>query len=174
MSPSPDEQPDKTELTVKPDEAAALSFGDNTEAINVELAIPANAVSRPTIIEYKAVDTLPVPPDPDYTFSGYGFVLNASQQGEDVADFSFNRSVVLEVYYDDTGMDADEERHLVLHALDGGQWQPAGCGSPVYSPQMDRIAAPICELSQFALFVEKANVDSPSLPNQLYVPAIWR
>ena len=173
-TPLPDEQPDKTQVTVKPDEETAHIFGDNNEAINVELAIPANAVSQPTTIDYEAVETLPVPPDSDHLFSGYSFALNASQQGQDVADFSFNRSVVLEVHYDDAGMSADEERRLVLQALDAGQWQAAGCGSPVHSPQADQIAVPICELSQFALFVEVEDVAPSLLTNQVYVPAVWR
>jgi hypothetical protein len=92
--------------------------------------------------------------------------MDAYQGGVRQLNFTFAQPVMVTIYYSqqDVRLIADENQ-LVLHRWEENVWADAACDAYVRQPFENRVSAPICGLSHFALF-------GPT--HRVYLPLVLR
>jgi hypothetical protein len=96
--------------------------------------------------------------DPDLTFAGHAFSLNAFRDADKISPFNFQTPVTATIEYSDTDVIGVDESQLRLLYLEDDQWIDAACGPYLRNPGENWIQVPICHLSQFGLFQSHSRI----------------
>jgi hypothetical protein len=154
---------------------AADASGDtqtftDTTGLETTIDIPSGVLSETTTFTYTPNITISHPVSSGFGFIGRSFNLDTSSQ------VGGRITVTLE-YRDQDWMDAgiDPERSLRLYYWNGTIWDDVAnaCGPPIptYAPDTEAnvLAAPVCHLSEFAIFGETAGEGAT-----IYLPLVLR
>ena len=122
-----------------------------------QVTVPGGAVSE-TVTLSLAPD-YPSPAAPvGFRFAGYAFELNASIGGVIQEGFTFNQPVTVTLNYTDEDVAGMDENSLILYTWDQSAHQfvdaatsCAPASSYARQPEINRLAVPICHLSEFVL-----------------------
>ncbi len=101
-----------------------------------------------------------------YGFAGHSFQLSAYRAGHTLIDFVFNKPITVTLSYNNDDVSDLNEGRLTLFLWKGGAWEDAACAPYTRQPGQGWLAAPICHLSEFALFGMKKH--------RLYLPLITK
>ncbi|MFC1976189.1 hypothetical protein ACFLXQ_07305 [Chloroflexota bacterium] len=79
----------------------------------------------------------------------------------------FGQPITIAIEYDEANIGPLDENSLVLRYWDRDQnrWQDAACGDLEHHPDENRLAVPICHLTEFGLFGEPGG-------QKIYLPLI--
>jgi hypothetical protein len=144
---------DGVQGSIDPDLGGTLIYTDSRGNQTI-IEVPAGAVSDTTKLVY-AVSQEPVESD-GLAFAGHAFDLKAYYNDDHQPSFVFNSPVTITIHYSDADVGDIDELLLTLKFRDGSNWEDAACGSYDRHSDENWLAVPICHLSTFALFGEKA------------------
>ncbi len=102
----------------------------------------------------------------NFAFAGQAFNLDAYRNETHLSGFTFQQPVTISLTYSDADVAGLDEASLDLDYWNGDAWAAAACGPYDRHPDENRLATPICHLSQFALF----GVAAPQ--QRIYLPLV--
>ena len=156
-TPSPTPEPPEVvaSITVEPGQSALLAYLAVDEDVHVELDIPAGAVTQTTVIRLKSVQ-LPAPPPENLVLVSPVFSLDALQNDNEVADFTFAQSVTLTLSAPTGAAQAGSHAagNLYFYDSDASRWAQTTCLGDGEELGSSDARTHVCVLSPFALFQE--------------------
>lgn len=152
------EAPERVSVTMDPSIEATLVYSD-TQGNPTTIQIPVGAVTETTTLIYAHTPT--VTPPSGFVFASHAFDINAYRNEVALPGFAFESPITLTISYSDADVAGLDESNLTLLYWNGNQWDAAACGSYVHEVDINRLTAPICHLSRFALFGEGQSVFLP-------------
>ena len=93
-------------------------------------------------------------------YAGTAFDLTGYQDDALVQGLVFEKPVLVTIQYTDPQVEGLSTSSLTLMHWDTtkSEWQEAACDAYVRAPEKNRVTAPICHLSRFALFGYESHV----------------
>jgi len=138
---------DSAQASVDPDTGGTLTY---TDLVTTTISIPPSAVTETITLLYTPIPTVTAPLG--FSFAGRSFSLDAYIDGLLLPDYSFLIPISITLQYSDTDVTGLNENSMTLDYWDGNAWLEAACGPYDRHPEENWLSAPICHLSEFALF----------------------
>jgi hypothetical protein len=165
---------------VDPAQDGTMIYTD-TQGTQVELVVPAGAVSQTTRLAYEsetgpALDASGLVPGTATSVSSGSlvrvkddFTLGAYQAGRPRSGSILQEPMTLTLHYADVDVALINEDTLILGYWSGGEWEYAACGAYDRHPDDNWLAVPLCHLSsRFALF------GLPDAPHRVFLPVVLK
>jgi hypothetical protein len=137
---------------ISPTVAATLVY-TASDGVPLTIFVPAGAVEEPLTLALTALDLREEFNGSAPQFGNRAFRLNAYRNGVKLPAFTFQRPVTVTIAYEDGDVLDLDESTLMLYSWSrrGGRWGNAACGPYQRNPGENRLAVPICHLTEFAL-----------------------